>query len=105
MKRVWLIEIENTNGKQVWRKEVPYSRFSTAGMTELLRLLTASAELGFDQIFEATDRKGPAPAEHLDIRRSQLGRVLRAGSDWALSARLMVKDRDGSLKSPPYPHM
>jgi hypothetical protein len=105
MKRVWLIEIENAKGKPVWRREVAYARFSRARITELVRLLTARAELSFDQIFDAVDRKGPEPAAHLDVRDSQLGRVIRAGTDWSITARLMLKDSEGQLKMPPYPHM
>lgn len=105
MKRVWLIEIEDPKGKSIWRKEVPWARFTQTRMTDLLRLFTARAELDFDAIFNAADTKGPATDGGLDVRYSFAMKRLSSGIDWSITARMMLRDSDGTLRNPPYPHM
>ena len=105
MKRVWLIEGLDPAGTLVWRQEVPFGRYSERRMKEVLRLLAARAELGFDEIFQAVAAGAEGLDSALDVRKSLQSIVLRCGTDWAFSARMMHKDKDGTLHAPRPAHL
>ena len=105
MKRVWLIEGRDEDGADVFREEVPFAHYTERQMKELLRLLTARAEMTFEEIFQSTGRVGADRTSPLDVRRSLQSVALRCGSAWSFSARMMLKDRDGALHAPRPAHL